>query len=62
MTEPRPMRMVDLETRVPFGSYMYPELQKRLKLACVEDGIEIQQALEDAVFGWLVAREQRQEG
>ncbi|MEV8347134.1 hypothetical protein [Streptomyces niveus] len=39
--------------RPPFGSYMDPDLQKRLKVWCVTNDIEIQDALDEAVRTWL---------
>ena len=39
--------------RPPFGSYMEPDLQKRLRVWCVTNDIEIQDALDDAVRTWL---------
>lgn len=42
--------------RVPFGSYLDPELQKELRVACATDGIEIRDALDRALRMWLEAR------
>ncbi|MEV5787575.1 hypothetical protein AB0L42_42490 [Streptomyces sp. NPDC052287] len=42
--------------RVPFGSYIDPELQKELRVACVVDGIEIRDALDQALRQWLASR------
>ena len=42
--------------RVPFGSYIDPELQKELRVACAVDGIEIRDALDQALRMWLEAR------
>lgn len=39
--------------RTAFGSYLEPELQRRFKAACVLQGIEMQDALEKAIEGWL---------
>ncbi|MFC5174977.1 hypothetical protein [Streptomyces mutomycini] len=39
--------------RAPFGSYLPPELQRQFKAACVLQGIEMQDALEEAIQGWL---------
>ena len=39
--------------RPPFGSYMDADLQKRLKVWCVTEDIEIQDALDQAIRGWL---------
>ena len=39
--------------RAPFGSYLQPELQRQFKAACVLQGIEMQDALEEAIKGWL---------
>lgn len=39
--------------RAPFGSYLEPELQRQFKAACVLQGIEMQDALEEAIKGWL---------
>jgi len=49
----------DKPKRVPFGSYIDPELQKELRVACAVDGIEIRDALDAALRLWL---EQRQAG
>lgn len=43
--------------RVPFGSYIDPELQKELRVACAVDGIEIRDALDEALRLWLERRE-----
>ena len=48
--EPKPKR-------VPFGSYIDPELQKELRVACAVDGIEIRDALDQALRMWLEARD-----
>ncbi|MDH6229252.1 hypothetical protein [Streptomyces sp. MJP52] len=40
-------------TRVPFGSYLEPELQKQFKAACVLRKIEMQDALDEASRAWL---------
>lgn len=39
--------------RVPFGSYLPPDLQRQFKAACVLQGLEIQDALEQAIRQWL---------
>ncbi|MFH9299481.1 hypothetical protein [Streptomyces sp. NPDC017520] len=39
--------------RVPFGSYLPPDLQRQFKAACVLQGIEMQDALEQAITRWL---------
>lgn len=39
--------------RPAFGSYMDAELQKRLKVWCVTQDLEIQDALDEAVRAWL---------
>jgi hypothetical protein len=39
--------------RAPFGSYLEPDLQRQFKAACVLQGIEMQDALEEAIKGWL---------
>lgn len=39
--------------RIPFGSYIDPELQKELRVACAVDGIEIRDALDEALRLWL---------
>ncbi|MGK4586007.1 hypothetical protein [Kitasatospora sp. HPMI-4] len=39
--------------RVPFGSYLPRDLHRRFKLVCVADGIEMQDALEQAVAAWV---------
>jgi hypothetical protein len=41
------------KTRIPFGSYMDPELQRRFKAECALMGVEMQSALEEAVHDWL---------
>jgi len=43
--------------RVPFGSYIDPDLHKELKVACAVDGIEIRDALDQALRLWLESRE-----
>lgn len=43
--------------RVPFGSYIDPELQKELRVACAVDGIEIRDALDQALRLWLSERQ-----
>ena len=43
--------------RVPFGSYIDPELQKQLRVACAVDGIEIRDALDEALRMWLEGRD-----
>lgn len=43
--------------RVPFGSYIDPELQKELRVACAVDGIEIRDALDEALRLWLDQRD-----
>jgi len=40
-------------TRVPFGSYLPPDLQREYKARCVLLGIEMQDALEQAIRDWL---------
>jgi hypothetical protein len=42
-----------LSERVPFGSYLRRDLHRELKLACVASGIEMQDALEQAVTAWV---------
>jgi hypothetical protein len=42
--------------RVPFGSYIDPELQKDLRVACAVDGIEIRDALDEALRLWLSSK------
>jgi hypothetical protein len=44
--------------RQPFGSYLDPDLQKALKVRCITRGIEIQDALDQAIRMWL-EREER---
>ncbi|MET9484761.1 hypothetical protein [Streptomyces sp. NPDC006638] len=39
--------------RPPFGSYMDADLQKRLKIWCVTNDVEMQDALDAAVRAWL---------
>lgn len=52
-TAPAPRRK-----RPAFGSYMDQDLQRRFKAACVLDGIEMQDALAEAVTMWLTTRQQ----
>jgi len=47
--------------RVPFGSYIDPELQKELRVACAVDGIEIRDALDTALRLWLEHRQASQQ-
>jgi hypothetical protein len=42
--------------RVPFGSYIDPALQKELRVACAVDGIEIRDALDQALRQWIASR------
>jgi len=42
--------------RIPFGSYIDPELHKELKVACAVDGVEIRDALDAALRLWLEHR------
>lgn len=39
--------------RVPFGSYLPPDLQRQFKAACVLQGVEMQDGLEEAIRLWL---------
>lgn len=39
--------------RVPFGSYLPPDLQREYKARCVLLGIEMQDGLEEALRDWL---------
>lgn len=39
--------------RVPFGSYLPPDLQREFKAACVLQGVEMQDGLEQAIRMWL---------
>ncbi|MFJ2645059.1 MULTISPECIES: plasmid partition protein ParG [unclassified Streptomyces] len=39
--------------RPPFGSYMDKDLQREFKARCALQGIEMQDALDDAVRNWL---------
>ncbi|MFF4181458.1 hypothetical protein [Streptomyces sp. NPDC001633] len=39
--------------RPPFGSYMDRDLQRQFKARCVLEGIEMQDALADAIRDWL---------
>lgn len=39
--------------RVPFGSYLPPDLQRQFKAACVLQGVEMQDGLEQAIRMWL---------
>lgn len=43
----------DKPKRVPFGSYLPPDLQRQFKAQCVLQGIEMQDALEQAIRAWL---------
>lgn len=45
--------------RVPFGSYIDPDLQKALKVHCITHGIEIQDALDQAIRVWLEQEQRR---
>ncbi|MFE9222377.1 hypothetical protein ACFYN3_39520 [Streptomyces lavendulae] len=49
---PRPKRR-----RPAFGSYMDTALQRQFKARCVIDGIEMQDALAEAVTLWLTTRQ-----
>ncbi|MFD6725745.1 hypothetical protein ACWHA6_37815 [Streptomyces anthocyanicus] len=42
--------------RVPFGSYIDPELHKELRVACATDDTEIRDALDEALRLWMVNR------
>ncbi|MER0450174.1 hypothetical protein ABR738_37615 [Streptomyces sp. Edi4] len=42
--------------RPHFGSYMDADLQREFKIACIADGIEMQDGLEQAVRLWLSKR------
>jgi hypothetical protein len=39
--------------RKAFGSYLPMELQRQFKAACVLQGVEMQDALEEAIRSWL---------
>lgn len=39
--------------RVPFGTYLPPELQREFKARCVLLGIEMQDGTEQAIRAWL---------
>ncbi|MCY0947861.1 hypothetical protein [Streptomyces antarcticus] len=39
--------------RVPFGTYLPPELQREFKARCVLLGIEMQDGTEQAIRDWL---------
>ncbi|MDJ0347505.1 hypothetical protein [Streptomyces sp. PH10-H1] len=41
--------------RVPFGTYLPPDLQKQFKARCVLLGIEMRDGVEDAIRAWLDA-------
>ncbi|MFJ4562102.1 hypothetical protein ACIP4Q_39355 [Streptomyces massasporeus] len=43
--------------RVPFGSYIDPELQRELRVACAVEGIEIRDALDQALRLWISQRQ-----
>ncbi|WP_176225023.1 hypothetical protein [Rhodococcus sp. 1168] len=46
--------MTEAETDlVPFATRMNPALQRRLKIACAERGMRIQDAVYEAVNDWL---------
>lgn len=53
---PRRPQKPPRKERVPFGSYLDPDLQRRFKAACVLAGVEMQDALEEAVTAWLDQR------
>lgn len=48
--------------RQPFGSYIDPDLQKALKVRCITEGIEIQDALDEAIRMWLEQEERPNQG
>ncbi|MBV9026071.1 MAG: hypothetical protein JO362_20310 [Streptomycetaceae bacterium] len=50
---PAPAPKAEKRTRVPFGSYLPPDLQREFKAACVLRGVEMQDALEQAIRQWL---------
>ncbi|MGA5199929.1 hypothetical protein, partial [Streptomyces exfoliatus] len=39
--------------RPPFGSYLDADLQRQFKATCALEGIEMQDALEEAITYWL---------
>lgn len=41
------------QSRVPFGSYIDPELQKELRVVCAAEDLEIRDALDEALRLWL---------
>lgn len=42
---------------VPFGSYMPEDLKRQFKARCAERGIEMQDALAEAVRSWLASEQ-----
>jgi hypothetical protein len=52
----KPAPKPDRPKRVPFGSYIDPELQKELRVACALAGLEIRDALDQALRMWLASR------
>lgn len=44
------------KARVPFGSYLPPDLQREFKAACVLQGVEMQDGLEQAIRMWLAEK------
>lgn len=41
------------EDKVPFGSYMHPVLHRQFKAVCAWKGVEMQDALADAIAAWV---------
>ncbi|MET8704297.1 hypothetical protein ABZW10_36410 [Kitasatospora sp. NPDC004723] len=41
------------EERVPFGSYLSRDLHRAFKVACVAEGIEMRDGLEQAIADWV---------
>lgn len=51
-----PEAPVPQQRRIPFGSYIDPELHKELKVTCAGEGTEIRDALDQALRLWLFSR------
>lgn len=51
--EPEPAPEPAEGKSVPFGSYMPEDLKRRFKARCAERGMEMQDALAEAVRSWL---------
>ncbi|MEU5547643.1 hypothetical protein AB0G85_35685 [Streptomyces sioyaensis] len=52
----QPPRAPAKPKRVPFGSYIDPELHKELRVMCAVEGIEIRDALDQALRQWITNR------